>query len=432
MSLLRLRGWYDSRPPGRPAARVRETLPHTHLGEKIGPDRAVVPDSSEEPGRTRVRDFPGRSVDPARRGVVSGLSGLTLEGLAREGFTSPEPGGVVSGLFRTRGGTADRGGFSESGRPASRRRGRARFQNLVAIGLPGSGGSGRPCDRRRVPAGLRSSPEGLRSAPAGLRSAPESLRGVPESLRSSPESLRRVPAGLRNAPAGLRNAPAGLRGEPASLRGVPESLRNAPASLRGAPASRRNMPAGQRGAAENAEETQLSSLPTVGSALMRLEIATEHTEDAEEALHVGSLFGVLGVFGGNFALEMNSDRPPGAELLPQSPGHCRLVSCREFGAFVISEWRLPEGGASAVARSERTATDRTGALTRAHGSTRYRASLPCLVSSSRRIEGRRRWKTRRLPRDGDDPCAREARLSHQWLVFSRPALVEGQTPGIAA
>jgi hypothetical protein len=49
--------------------------------------------------------------------------------------------------------------------------------------------------------------------------------------------------------------------------------------------------------------------------------------------------------------------------------------------------RVREGGASAVALKERTATDRTGALTRAHGSTRYRASLPCLVPSSRRIEG---------------------------------------------
>src|SRR5581483_12408331 len=87
-------------------------------------------------------------------------------------------------------------------------------------------------------------------------------------------------------------------------------------------------------------------------------------------------------------------------------------------------------GRAPVAGKERTATDRTGALTRAHGSTRYRASLPCLVPSSRRIEGEEGGRRDGSPRDGDDPCAREPRLSHQWLVFSGPALLRARLPAL--
>jgi hypothetical protein len=47
---------------------------------------------------------------------------------------------------------------------------------------------------------------------------------------------------------------------------------------------------------------------------MRLEIATEPTEDAEEALCVGSRFGVLGAFGGNFALGRDSEPPSGCRV----------------------------------------------------------------------------------------------------------------------
>jgi hypothetical protein len=93
----------------------------------------------------------------------------------------------------------------------------------------------------------------------------------------------------------------------------------------------------------------------------------------------------------------------------------RRHPCREFGAFLTSKWR----GRRPERENSHGSDGRADARTRIH-------SRPRLASPSRSFlavhRGRRRWKTRRLSRDGDDPCAREARLSHQWPVFSGQVL----------
>jgi hypothetical protein len=66
---------------------------------------------------------------------------------------------------------------------------------------------------------------------------------------------------------------------------------------------------------------------------------------------------------------------------------------------------------------ERTATDRTGALTRAHGSL---VTVPASLCRSfvEELEGEEGGRQDGFPLETDDPCAREARLSYLWLVFS--------------
>ncbi len=112
----------------------------------------------------------------------------------------------------------------------------------------------------------------------------------------------------------------------------------------------------------------------------------------------------IAVLHDGFSLSARKEREPCADrgvarlrrLTSHPEGGWPRLHMRKACAFVSRDFRLftartatecSEGGASAVTRKEKTATDRTGALTRAHGSTRYRASLPCLVPSSRRIEG---------------------------------------------
>ncbi len=205
-----------------------------------------MPDSSQASGRTRVHDRWAEERRWARRPLVSGLSGLTLEAPTRRDFTSPETGGVGSGLGRTPGSTHDPGVFSESGRSASRRDADAAFRIWSRSFFQERDDRVEEETRRHAPAGLRRTPESLRRVAESLRRVAESLRRVPESLRRVAESLRRVPDSLRRAAAGLRNAPAGLRSAAAGLRNAPAGLRGAAAGLRRAAAGLRNAPTGER------------------------------------------------------------------------------------------------------------------------------------------------------------------------------------------